>query len=235
MSAQLQPVTFSHRQSLHRSGERITDIYFPNSGVASITTLLADGAFIEATTVGAEGMLGAEAFLSPEPISAGETFIQVPGANVALRLGVGAFRQELDRRGALYDLIGRYIEVLLAQVMQVAGCNASHQVQARCCRWLLMTHDRIASNSFELSHELLGVMLGVRRQTVTVVAGALQHAGLIAYRHGRIRVLDRAGLEARSCECYELMRQRYDRLLGRPSPGSSGTSSSGPSRLPAGH
>jgi CRP-like cAMP-binding protein len=110
------------------------------------------------------------------------------------------------------DLIGRYTQVVIAQMMQSAACNARHQVQQRCARWLLMTHDRMQEQDFHLSHEFLSVMLGVQRPTVSVIAGTLQEAGLIRYPHGRVTVRNRKGLEAASCECYAIVRAHFDRL-----------------------
>lgn len=195
----------------HRPGQRVDYVYFPNGGVASITAGLSDGAIIEAATVGLEGMVGIEAFLGKDPVASGETMMQVGGADVE-RLTVGAFRRELARQGALFDLMGRYAQTTLAQMLQSTACNARHHVQERCPRWLLMTHDRVARDDFDLSHEFLAAMLGVRRQSVTVVAGTLQAAGLITYKHAHVRILDRKGLEAASCECYAMIRSRFDSL-----------------------
>jgi CRP-like cAMP-binding protein len=137
--------------------------------------------------------------------------MQVPDTNAEM-LSVTAFRRELGRQGALSTLMGRYAQTSVAQMMQVTACNARHNVHERCCRWLLMTHDRVGRNDFALSQEFLAMMLGVRRQSVTLVAGTLQEAGLIVYKHGHITVLDRPALEAGSCECYGLMRQRFETL-----------------------
>ena len=177
-----------------------------------MTTMLADGMMIENATIGLEGMIGIEAFLARGAVSPGHTMMQVPDTD-AEQLSVGAFRREIERHGALADLIGRYVEATVAQMMQSAACNARHQVQERCARWLLMTHDRIGTDEFRLSQEFLAMMLGVRRQSVTAVAGALQAARLLSYKHGRINILNRQGLEAASCECYAVIRRRFDALL----------------------
>jgi CRP-like cAMP-binding protein len=137
--------------------------------------------------------------------------MQVAGTN-ATAMPVDDFRRELARRGPLHELMGRYTQVLIAQMMQSAACNATHDVHQRCARWLLMTHDRMHEQDFHLSHEFLAVMLGVQRPTVSVVAGTLQQAGLISYVHGRVTVRDRKGLEAASCECYPIVRAHFDRL-----------------------
>jgi CRP-like cAMP-binding protein len=186
-------------------------VYFPNGGVVSITTVLPDGTTVEAATVGDEGMLGIEAFLREDAIAPGETLMQVPDTN-GERLSVEAFRREVARHGALHDIMGRYTQVVLAQMMQTTACNALHDVQQRCARWLLMTHDRMHEQDFTLSHEFLAVMLGVKRQSVSVVAGTLQKAGLIHYTHGRVAVMNRQGLEAAACECYPLIRAHFHGL-----------------------
>jgi CRP-like cAMP-binding protein len=188
-------------------------VYFPNGGVISVTTVLSDGTMVETATIGNEGMIGLEAFFNDDPIAQGNTMMQVPDTN-AERLSVAAFRQELARGDVLATLMGRYIQTAIKQMMQSAACNARHTVTERCPRWLLMTHDRVDGNSFHLSQEFLGMMLGVRRQTVSLVANTLQRAGLITYRHGRVTVLDRPGLEAASCECYSALRLPFDALQG---------------------
>jgi CRP-like cAMP-binding protein len=127
-------------------------------------------------------------------------------------MSVGAFRAELDRRGPFYDCIQHYSQGLVILMMQSTACMALHPVQERCCRWLLMTHDRIRRDDFQLSHEFLAMMLGSSRPTVTLVAGLLQKAGLIQYTHGRLVILDRAGLEGAACECYATVKGHFDRL-----------------------
>ncbi len=200
------------RQVFFEPGDRIRHVYFPNGGVASIITVLPDGVSVEAATVGDEGMVGIEAFFSADAIAPGLNLIQVPDSSVE-RLSMAAFRREIDRRGALAELVGRYAQVVVAVMMQAAACNARHPVQQRCAKWLLMTHDRMHRQpEFRLSHEFLATMLGTSRPTVTVVARTLQHAGLITYTHGRVTVLDRKGLEASACSCYATVREQFDRL-----------------------
>ena len=196
---------------LQKQGAEIRHVYFPNGGVVSITTVLLTGAMIEATTVGDEGMAGIEAFLSENAVAAGETLIQVPDTS-AERMAVEDFRSEIAMGGAFRDLIGQYMQVALAQLMQSTACNAVHQVQERCARWLLTTHDRMHEQDFNLSHEFLAMMLGVQRPTVSVVAKTLQDAGLIRYNHGLVTVLNRGGLEDAACECYPIIRAQFDRL-----------------------
>jgi CRP-like cAMP-binding protein len=207
----LKTVPIRLKQVVHKEGELIEQVYFPNGGVFSVTTPLADGRSVEVATIGDEGMLGMEAFLSNDAVATGDTMLQVPDGHVTM-LPVEAFRNEIDQHGRLHDLIGRYAQVLMAQMARSTACNALHEVQHRCARWLLMTHDRMHEQDFHLSHEFLAVMLGVQRPTVSVVASTFQRAGLISYRQGLIKVLDRKALEAASCECYALIRAHFDRL-----------------------
>jgi CRP-like cAMP-binding protein len=213
--ARLQPhlttVPIRLKQVLHQRGVRIRQVYFPNGGVVSITTKSASGTMVEAATVGDEGMLGIEAFLSDDAYAPGETFMQVPDTNAEM-LSVEIFRSEIATQGALYTAVARYMQFLIAQMMQCTACNALHPVQQRCARWLLMTHNRMHQQDFTLSHEFLAMMLGVQRPTVSVVAATLQHAGFIEYTHGRVTVLDRAGLESASCECYGIITAQFHRL-----------------------
>jgi CRP-like cAMP-binding protein len=199
------------KQVLQENGEPLDAVYFLNGGVASITTVLSDGTMVEAATVGDEGMLGVEAFLSADARAPGETLIQVPDTSAEM-MAVDDFRREVARPGTFRDLVGRYTQVVIAQMMQSTACNALHQVPQRAARWLLMTHDRMHERDFMLSHEFLAVMLGVQRPTVSVVAATLQEARLIRYTHGRVTVRDRKGLEAASCECYAIIRAHFDRL-----------------------
>jgi CRP-like cAMP-binding protein len=209
----LRTVSTHRKQIFHRPNEQIQDVIFVNGGVASVTAVMQDGAMVETATIGREGLVGIEAFLGTER-SAGETMLQVPDPShtSAEFLPVAVFRAELDRRGMLFQYVQRYSQALLTLMMQSTACMALHEVQRRCARWLLMTHDRVERDDFQLSQEFLATMLGATRPTVSVVAGNLQRVGLITYKHGRITVLDRAGLEAASCECYASVTAEFDRL-----------------------
>jgi CRP-like cAMP-binding protein len=207
----LKTVPIHLKQVLHKPGEPLRVVYFLNGGVASLTTLLSDGTMVEATTVGNEGMLGIEAFLSADAVAPGKTLMQVSDTDAEM-LSVEDFRREVSTRGALHNLMGRYTQVIIAQLMQSTACRVRHQVQQRCARWLLMTHDRMHEQDFNLSHEFLAVMLGVRRPTVSIAAAALQEAGLIRYTHGWVTVRSRKGLKMASCECYSSIRAHFDRL-----------------------
>ncbi len=211
LAPHLKTIKIRTRQVLQKQGEPLRHVYFPNGGVVSITSILLDGRTVEVATVGDEGMLGIEAFLSDDVVAPGETLMQVPDTDAEM-LGVDDFRSEIAKHGALHDLMGHYTQVVIAQMMQSTACNALHAVQQRCARWLLMTHDRMHNQDFNLSHEFLAVMLGVQRPTVSVVAGTLQEAGLIRYTRGRVTVRDRKGLERASCECYPIIRAHFDRL-----------------------
>jgi CRP-like cAMP-binding protein len=205
----LSTVQMPLRSSYQEVNDRLPAVYFPNTGVASIVSGMSDGTVVETTTVGREGMIGIEASFGDDPLSICKCVQQV-GDATAERMLVAAFREELARRGALHEIVGRYARVLLATALQAAACNALHDLPARCARWLLMTHDRIGDPQFGLSHEYLAMMLGVHRPTVSVAAGALQRDGIIKYRHGTVTVLDRAGLEASACECYAITRQQFE-------------------------
>lgn len=207
----LEETALGLKQVLYEADRPIEHVYFPRTGVISLVIDMADGLTVEVGTVGNEGMVGTPVFLGAEK-SPTKAFSQVPGD--CLRMRAEDFREEIGNGGPLPDLIRRYTQAMVNQISQSVACNHLHSVQERMCRWLLMTHDRVESDEFPLTQEFLAQMLGVRRPSVTVVAGILQQAGLIRYHRGRITVLDRAGLEAASCECYRVVRQEYDRLLG---------------------
>jgi CRP-like cAMP-binding protein len=198
------------KQVFQHANEPVREIFFPNGGVASLTAGMQDGAMVEIATVGDEGLIGVSALFG-DGLAGGEAMVQVPDTSVEV-LSVEIFRREFARGGPFFECVQRYSQGLLLLMMQSTACMALHPVYERCCRWLLMTHDRVRRDEFHLSHEFLAMMLGTTRPTVTVVAGTLQKAGLIKYTHGRITVLDRAGLEAASCECYGTVKQHFDRL-----------------------
>jgi CRP-like cAMP-binding protein len=199
------------KEVVHEPGGPLSYVYFPITSVFSLVTLMADGAAIEFATVGKEGMVGLPAFLGAETMRS-RAFSQVPGE--AVRMKVEVFREAISRSGPFQRVLLRYTHALLNQIAQTAACNRLHSIEERCSRWLLMTHERVGRDQFLLTQESLGEMLGVRRQSVSAVAGVLQKAGLIRYRHGQMTVLDRPGLEAAACECYGIIRREFDRLLG---------------------
>ena len=197
-------------KTLHEQGRRMEEVYFPNTGVYSITTRMRDGSLIEVATVGREGMLGVGAFLG-DRAGAGRTFQQVPDGSV-VALAVSPFVKATAVVGRFRDVIALYTQATLLQTMQCTACNARHDVEQRCCRWLLQTHDRVDADEFQLKQEFLAIMLGVRRPTVTLVLRGLQDRGIVASRYGRMRVLRRRQLEAASCECYGVIRGHFTRL-----------------------
>jgi CRP-like cAMP-binding protein len=206
----LRTVPTNVRQIFHPANEPVREVFFPNGGVASLTAVMKNGAMVEIATVGDEGVVGINALFGGDMMG-GETMMQVADTS-AEAMSVEVFRREIDRGGPFFECIQRYLQGLLLLMMQSTACMAFHSVQERCCRWLLMTHDRVRQDEFHLSHEFLAMMLGSTRPTVTVVAVELQKAGLIKYTHGRITVLDRKGLEAASCECYTTVKRHFDRL-----------------------
>jgi len=220
-----------HKQILYPPGGRIEALYFPVGAVASILTTLSDGAGVEIATVGNEGMLGSPVVLGSDAMPAREFCqVQVPGE--MLRMDRASFAEVLTRDGPFRDVIQHYVQALFTQIAQQVACNALHSVEERCCRWLLLTHDRVQKDSFPITHEFLAQMLGVRRASVTLAAGALQAAGLISYRRGEMVIVDREGLEDVSCECYQVLRDEFDRLLGPAEP--KGAADPPPSRPPGG-
>jgi len=207
----LSPVVFDYRKSLYEASRAIDQVYFPVDGVASLVITTAEGASAEVGTIGNEGMVGLPICLGDDDAPS-SVYVQVPGT--ALRLDVRVFRGELAASPTLNLIMLRYAHAFFNQVAQSAACAHLHRVEQRCCRWLLMTRDRMPSGNFLLTHEFLGMMLGVRRTTVTDVMGSLQKAGLIRYRRGHVTILDHDALQQRSCECYDMSKAEFDRLLG---------------------
>jgi CRP-like cAMP-binding protein len=196
----------------------IEHVYFVEEGVVSMLGVMEDGTAVETATIGNEGMVGLPVFLGTDRTAA-QAFTQVSGS--AYRMEADAFREALERGGALPGLLARYTQAIITLIAQNSACNRVHTAEQRCARWLLLTADRAGRETVDLTHLFLSQMLGVRRATVTEIAGALQDRGLIDYSRGRITIVDRPGLEATSCECYRVILSEFDRLLGRgtiPSP-----------------
>jgi CRP-like cAMP-binding protein len=193
--------------------EPIKFVYFPLTGVFSLVTVMEDGEGVEVATIGNEGVIGLPLFLGVDRTS-GQAFVQVPGD--CLRMTAAAFKEEIKRKGRLTQTLQLYTQALMVQISQGMACNGIHSMRQRCARWLLMTHDRVAAETFPLSQEFLALMLGVRRAGVNKVATELKQAGLIQYSRGVIRILNRKELEAASCECYHVIKKEFDRLLGSP-------------------
>jgi CRP-like cAMP-binding protein len=175
-----------------------------------------DGGAIEVATIGNEGLVG-YAVATGGKRSPNKVIVQI--ADGALRVEAQALRGEAARGGTLKDLLDGYHEAYMAQVSQSVACNGLHTLEKRCCRWLLMTRDRVGSDELQLTHEYLGIMLGVRRASVTDVLKLLQEEKLVISHRGTVSILDGAKVEARSCECYRVVKGEYDRLLGGGAPG----------------
>jgi CRP-like cAMP-binding protein len=203
---------------LHESGDRPQHVYFPANAIVSLMYVVEDGGSAEVALIGNDGMIGIALFMG------GETMLNravVLSAGFAFRMRRQVLHEAMKRfegwhQGALNHLLLRYTQALVTQTAQTAVCNRHHSVAQQLCRWLLLSIDRLPSNELAMTQEQIASMLGVRREGVTEAAGRLQAAGLIRYNRGHITVLDRAGLEARSCECYEVVKQECNRLLPRP-------------------
>lgn len=198
---------------LRNANHTIEHTYFPIDMVISTTTLMHDGSEVEVDSIGCEGMVGVQLALGLNRVS-GNAICHIAGS--AVRLKATSFVQCLEQSASAHKLMLRYVQTTINSLEISIACYALHAVKARCARWLLATQDRALRNEFRLTQELLGVMLGVRRETVNAIAQELQDEGTIRYAHGQVRIVDRAQLERISCECYRLRIDRYNELLRRP-------------------
>jgi len=197
-------------EALYESGDAIKYVYFPNDSIISLISELSETSGLEVGMVGNEGMAGLPVFMG---VSLSSTRALVQGSGTAMRMSSAAVRTEANRLGILHHLLHRYSHSLLTQVSQTSLCNSFHLVDARLARWLLMTNDRLGADEFPLTQEFLSNMLGVRREGVSKAAGALQAARLIRYSRGMISLLNRRGLEAKSCQCYAIIKAETDAYL----------------------
>jgi CRP-like cAMP-binding protein len=197
------------REQLYEADQPIDHVYFPLNCVVSEVTLVADHGPIEIGTTGYEGMVGLPVFLGVST-SATRSFCQVPGQ--AVRLDLAALHRLSDSDGVLRGSLLRYTQAVMVELAQNVACNRLHSTEERCARWLLQTHDRVGGDVFPMTQDFLAQMLGVRRATVSLSARLLQEAGLIRYTRGRITVLDREGLHAAACTCYDTVRREFDKL-----------------------
>jgi CRP-like cAMP-binding protein len=195
---------------LYEPGIKMRYVYFPTTAIVSLLYVMEDGASAEIAIVGNEGMLGISLFMGGESTPSRAV---VQSAGFGYRLKAAVLKEEFGRFGPMMRLLLRYTQALITQMAQTAVCNRHHSVDQQLCRWLLLSLDRLASNELVMTQELIANMLGVRREGVTEAAGKLQDAGLVSYHRGRIKVLDRAGVEARACECYQVVKTEFDRLL----------------------
>ena len=206
----LEPVSLSHGAILFEPRTRIRHVYFPQHCVISLLAAACEGPGVEVGLIGNEGMAGLAVFLSATT-STTQAIVQIPDG--ASRMDVGVFGRAIARRPSLRRVLQRYTQSVFSQVTQCLACNQRHAVGPRCARWLLMAHDRVGADRFELTHEFLGQMLGVQRPTVSITAHGLQALGFIRYARGIVTVLDRAGLETAACTCYEVMEADYARAF----------------------
>lgn len=200
---------------LYESGTRQRRVYFPTTAIVSLLYMMADGASAEIAIVGNEGMIGVSLFMGGETTTSRAV---VQSAGHAYEMPSKLLKQEFTRGDTLQHLLLRYTQALLTQMAQTAVCNRHHSLDQQLCRWLLLSLDRLSGNELIMTQELIANMLGVRREGVTEAAGNLQSAGLIKYSRGHITVLDRPGLEARTCECYAVVKKEFDRLLPQSVP-----------------
>jgi CRP-like cAMP-binding protein len=210
LSPHLELVEMPLGQVLYESGGRLDHVYFPTTCIVSLLYVLENGASAEIAVVGYEGILGISLFMGGETTPSRAV---VQSAGFGYRLKAPLLKQEFNRAGPVLRLLLRYTQALITQMTQTAVCNRHHSIEQQLCRWLLVSLDRLSSNSLKITQELIANMLGVRREGVTEAAGNLQRAGLIRYNRGHIDVLDRPGLEQAVCECYAVVKVEFDRLL----------------------
>ena len=207
--SQLESVTLPLGMVLHESGGVQSHVYFPTTAIVSLLYVMENGASAEIAVVGNEGVIGISLFMGGESTTSRAV---VQSAGRAFRMSASTVKDEFKRAPVLHLLL-RYTQALITQMAQTAVCNRHHSLDQQLCRWLLLSLDRLYGNELVMTQELIANMLGVRREGVTESALKLQKAGLIRYARGRIEVLDRAGVEQRSCECYAVVKKEYDRLL----------------------
>jgi CRP-like cAMP-binding protein len=212
-SGQVEPVDMPLGQILYEPGIRLSHVYFPTTAIVSLLYVMEDGASAEIAVVGNEGIVGISLFMGGESTPSRAV---VQSAGTGFRLRADVMLDAFERDAAVMHLLLRYTQALITQMAQTAVCNRHHSLDQQLCRWLLLSLDRLRGSDLVMTQELIANMLGVRREGVTEAAGHLQKAGLIQYRRGHITVMDRAGLERRTCECYAVVKKEYDRLLPGP-------------------
>jgi CRP-like cAMP-binding protein len=209
----LHPVELELGHSLYESGGQLEHVYFPVHGIISLLYVTQGGNSAELAVVGCEGMIGVSLFMGGETTP---NRAVVQSRVLAYRLPAAVLKAHFAEGGAMQLILLKYTQALITQISQTAVCNLHHSVDQQLCRWLLLSLDRLPSNQLQMTQELIANMLGVRRQGVTESAGKLERLGLISYSRGLITVLDRAGIEQRVCECYEVVKRETERLLVQP-------------------
>jgi CRP-like cAMP-binding protein len=209
----LEPLDF--KQVLFERDARVEQVVFPIVGVCSLLSVTSDERIVEVATIGSEGFVGLPVFLQATLMSAHRAIAQIPGEGVVI--DARDFLEISNSGGPFQAVLMRYAQALMTQIAQSAACNRLHSIEARAARWLMMTHDRVHGDEFVLTQEFLAQMLGAERELVNETTRALGERGLISYSRGQVTVIDRAGLQATGCECYEIVRAEFDRLLPDPS------------------
>ena len=209
MAAHLELVPMALGEMLYEPGGQLQHAYFPTTAIVSLHYVMESGASAETAGVGNEGVVGVSLFMGGDTTPSSAV---VQTAGHAYRLGRRLLRQEFNRAGLMQSLLLRYTQALLTQMSQTAACNRHHSVEQQLCRWLLLALDRVPSRELVMTQELVAGSLGLRRESIALAAGKLQHVGFIRYRRGHISVLDRNGLEARACECYAVVKKEMSRL-----------------------
>ncbi len=214
--ARLEPdlefVTLALGEVIYESGDRMTHVYFPLTAIISMLYIMENGATAEIGIAGNNGLIGSSLFMGSQSTTS-RAVTQSMGE--AIRIKAKPLQAEFDRSGQFQKLLLRYTQSLMTQISQTAVCNRLHKVEQQLCRWLLINHDQMETNKLVMTQELIANMLGVRREGVTIAAKKLQEKGLIKYVRGTITMLDRKGLEKASCECYQIVMDEYERLLGK--------------------
>ena len=207
----LEQVSFALGEVIYESGGHLDYVYFPVTTIISLLYTMEDGSSAEMGLAGNDGVVGIAVFMGGNTMP-NRAIVQ--SAGVALRMKAKVLKNEFERGGRFQKLLLRYTQALITQISQTAVCNRLHSVEQQLCRWLLLSHDRVQTDELIMTQALIADMLGVRRGGVTVAAGRLQDLGAISYVRGRIKILDRAKLEAIVCECYRVVKDEFDRLLG---------------------
>ena len=208
----LELVSLTLGQSIYESGGRMTHVYFPTDAIISLLYIMENGATAEIGVAGCEGVVGIALFMGGDTMP-NRAVVQSAGG--AYRIKAKAMQAEFLLGGVFQQALLRYTQALITQISQTAVCNRLHSVEQQLCRWLLLSYDRLQSDKLVMTHTLISNMLGVRREGITKAAGQLQSRGMISYVRGTITLLDRAKLEATVCECYQVVKTEYDRLLGK--------------------
>jgi CRP-like cAMP-binding protein len=203
----------AHRQRLQRRDEPLREVYFPGRSISSLIITMDDGSAAEIAMVGSEGVIGIEA-LTDVSAAACDVTVQVAGDGLGYAMNIDAFHQALEQRPAFQSRVTKYARAFAGSLMQSVACHGLHSAHARCCRWLLQAQDRLGTSELPITHELMATLLGVRRPTVTLIMADLMHSGIASTSRGMTRIVDRAALEAQSCECYKTAKALFDNASG---------------------